>query len=179
MSAKGVGQMLWNTSTLLTGPLKIFASQVTAGLNLDKLAKSMQELTYTALGKDASGNDVVKKKEFSSEGTWKARLEKRKELETKATSLGITNDDAAKYVKKGMKEAFNETTLAKDIAEAIGRTFEQFYLPGANRSSAGVKATGDKLGQKQLETQEGTNKKLDTLIETMNSFIKKVGGGTP
>jgi len=179
MSAKGVGQMLWNTSTLLTGPLKIFASQVTAGLNLDKLAKSMQELTYTALGKDASGNDVVKKKEFSSEGTWKARLEKRKELETKATSLGLTNDDAAKYVKKGMKEAFNETTLAKDIAEAIGRTFEQFYLPGANRSSAGVKATGDKLGQKQLETQEGTNKKLDTLIETMNSFIKKVGGGTP
>ena len=179
MSAKGVGQMLWNTSTLLTGPLKIFASQVTAGLNLDKLAKSMQELTYTALGKDASGNDVVKKKEFSSEGTWKARLEKRKELETKAASLGLTNDDAAKYVKKGMKEAFNETTLAKDIAEAIGRTFEQFYLPGANRSSAGVKATGDKLGQKQLETQEGTNKKLDTLIETMNSFIKKVGGGTP
>lgn len=179
MSAKGVGQMLWNTSTLLTGPLKIFASQVTAGLNLDKLAKSMQELTYTALGKDASGNDVVKKKEFSSEGTWKARLEKRKELETKAASLGLTNDDAAKYVKKGMKEAFNETTLAKDIAEAIGRTFEQFYLPGANRSSAGVKATGDKLGQKQLETQEGTNKKLDTLIETMDSFIKKVGGGTP
>ena len=188
MSAKGVGQMLWNTSTWITGPLKIFASQVTAGLNIDKLAKSMQELTYTARGKDSSGNDVVKKKEFASEGSWQARSEKRKELQEKATRLGLTGDDAKKFVKDGMKDAFGEFRLkleenvaiavAKGMLKGLGTLFMN-YTPGANKSSAGVKATGDKLGQKQLETQEGTNKKLDTLIETMNSFIKKVGGGTP
>ena len=74
-----------------------------------------------------------------------------------------------------MREAFKETTLAKDIAEAIGKVFSE-YMPGANKASAAVKATGDKLGQKQLETQEATNKKLDDVLTALNSFLKKVGG---
>lgn len=179
-SAEGTGKMLWNVGALVAGPLKIFASQVTAGLNIDKLAKSVQELTYAARGKDASGNDAVKTKAYDLNGSYEARSKKRKELEAEAVAKGYTvnSKDYKKFIKDGMREAFEGKTLAKDIAKEIGKVFSE-YMPGANKASATVKATGDKLGQKQLETQEGTNKKLDTLIETMNSFIKKVGGGTP
>ncbi len=176
-SAEGTRKMLWNTSTWITGPLKIFASQVTAGLNLDKLAKSMQELTYTARGKDSNGNDAVKTKAYDLKGSYEARVKKRKELEAEAVAKGYTpgKPKYKKFIKDGMREAFKETTLAKDIAEAIGKVFAE-YMPGANKASAAVKATGDKLGQKQLETQEATNKKLDDVLTALNSFLKKVGG---
>lgn len=176
ISGKGAGQMLWNLSTMVTGPIKLFAEQVMAGLNLDKLSKSIKEMTFTAIGKDSVGNDAVKRGGYDSIGSLKEMLAKRRELENAALARGFEqgSSEYKKYVKEGMKEAFRETSLPKDIASAIGSTFAQF-LPGANIPSAAVKATGDKLGQKQLETQESTNKKLDTLIDTMNSFIKKTG----
>ena len=175
-TAKGAALMLWNTARMVTGPLKLFAKDVSASLNVDKLSGQIKQLSMSAIGKDAQGNDAVKRRVYEPYGGYKARQEKRKELEKEARALGKAGNDIADYVKKGMKEAFSKGSiqLGKTIGEALYKAF-----PGANIASAQTKFTGDKLQQEQLKAtqkqtaaSEETSKKIDKLISTMESFVK-------
>ena len=175
-TAKGAALMLWNTARMVTGPLKLFAKDVSASLNVDKLSGQIKQLALAAIGKDAQGNDAVKRRVYEPYGGYKARQEKRKELEKEARALGKAGNDIADYVKKGMKEAFSKGSiqLGKTIGEALYKAF-----PGANIASAQTKFTGDKLQQEQLKAtqkqtaaSEETSKKIDKLISTMESFVK-------
>ncbi len=175
-TAKGAALMLWNTARMVTGPLKLFAKDVSASLNVDKLSGQIKQLSLAARGKDAQGNDAVKRRVYEPYGGYKARQEKRKELEKEARALGKAGNEIADYVKKGMKEAFSKGSiqLGKTIGEALYKAF-----PGANIASAQTKFTGDKLQQEQLKAtqkqtaaSEETSKKIDKLISTMESFVK-------
>ena len=175
-TAKGAALMLWNTARMVTGPLKLFAKDVSASLNVDKLSGQIKQLSMSAIGKDAQGNDAVKRRVYEPYGGYKARQEKRKELEKEARALGKAGNEIADYVKKGMKEAFSKGSiqLGKTIGEALYKAF-----PGANIASAQTKFTGDKLQQEQLKAtqkqtkaSEETSKKIDKLISTMESFVK-------
>ena len=167
-------------------PSKLFMKDVSANLNVDKLAGQFKILTRQVLGKDAQGNDAIKSKRFDP-SAYKGQESARGKFENEATKLGYTKGsiDFKKYVDGRMSD-YNRR-LAKEAGREMARAFREAFGPvftGSNRGTGETKYAGEKLQQQQLKATtaqtEATKKqsdKIDELIKTMESFIKSAGGG--
>lgn len=189
-SGKGAAAFFQNSFAQGLGPLKLFAKDVSANLNVDKLAGQFKTLTRQVRGKDAQGNDAIKSKSFEPAETKKpgGRAESRAKFEQEAIDKGYTRGSADfdRYVKTRMRQS--DLRSAREIGREIGKVLTQtFATPlfiGTNKASGETKYAGEKLQQQQLKATtaqtEATKKqsdKIEKLIETMESFIKSAGGG--
>lgn len=187
-SGKGAVAFLQNSFAQGLGPLKLFAKDVSANLNVDKLAGQFKTLTRQVRGKDAQGNDAIKSTAFTPDDK-SARKQQKEYFEQIATAKGYAKGSAdyKKEVKRGMRHKDWEN--AKEIGKAIGQVVKEILSPvliGTNKASGETKYAGDKLQeqqykatQAQTKATEAQSKKIEKLIETMESFVKKTGGGTP
>ena len=187
-SGKGAVAFLQNSFAQGLGPLKLFAKDVSANLNVDKLAGQFKTLTRQVRGKDAQGNDAIKSTAFTPDDK-SARKQQKEYFEQIATAKGYAKGSAdyKNEVKRGMRHKDWEN--AKEIGKAIGQVVKEILSPvliGTNKASGETKYTGDKLQaqqykatQAQTKATEAQSKKIDELIKTMESFVKKAGGGTP
>lgn len=167
-------------------PSKLFMKDVSANLNVDKLAGQFKTLTRQVLGKDAQGNDAIKSKHFDP-AAYKEKKTAEGIFAEEATKLGYTKGsiDFKKYVDGRMSD-YNRR-LAKEAGKEMARAFREAFGPvftGSNRGTGETKYAGEKLQQQQLKATtaqtEATKKqsdKIDDLIKTMESFIKSAGGG--
>lgn len=183
-SGKGAGIFALNTLSQAFGPLKLFAKDISANLNVDKLAGQFKTLSLQARGKDAQGNDAFKSRSFNPN----EKNEAREKFEKMATDQGYTKGtaDFDNFVNKNLRRYYKEQS--QELASAIQRGFQKALggtvLSGANIPSGETKYAGEKLQQQQLKATtaqtEATKKqsdKIDDLIKTMESFIKSAGGG--
>lgn len=183
-SGKGAGIFALNTLSQAFGPLKLFAKDISANLNVDKLAGQFKTLSLQARGKDAQGNDAFKSRSFNPN----EKKEAREKFEKMATDQGYTKGtaDFDNFVNKNLRRYYKEQS--QELASAIQRGFQKALggtvLSGANIPSGETKYAGEKLQQQQLKATtaqtEATKKqsdKIDDLIKTMESFIKSAGGG--
>lgn len=187
-SGKGAAAFFQNSFAQGLGPLKLFAKDVSANLNVDKLAGQFKILTRQVLGKDAQGNDAIKSTAFKPDDK-SARKQQKEYFEQIATAKGYAKGSAEykNEVKRGMRS--QDWKNAKEIGKAIGQVVKEILSPvliGTNKASGETKYTGDKLQaqqykatQAQTKATEAQSKKIDDLIKTMESFVKKAGGGTP
>lgn len=167
-------------------PSKLFMKDVSANLNVDKLAGQFKILTRQVLGKDAQGNDAIKSKRFDP-SAYKGQESARGKFENEATKLGYTKGsiDFKKYVDGRMSD-YNRR-LAKEAGREMARAFREAFGPvftGSNRGTGETKYAGEKLQQQQLKATtaqtDATKKqsdKINELIKTMENFIKSAGGG--
>lgn len=177
------------TSNILAqtlSPSKLFMKDVSANLNVDKLAGQFKILTRQVLGKDAQGNDAIKSKHFDP-AAYKEKKTAEGVFAEEATKLGYTKGsiDFKKYVDGRMSD-YNRR-LAKEAGREMARAFREAFGPvftGSNRGTGETKYAGEKLQQQQLKATtaqtDATKKqsdKIDDLIKTMESFIKSAGGG--
>ena len=183
-SGKGAGIFALNTLSQAFGPLKLFAKDISANLNVDKLAGQFKTLSLQARGKDAQGNDAFKSRSFNPN----EKKEAREKFEKMATDQGYTKGtaDFDNFVNKNLRRYYKEQS--QELASAIQRGFQKALggtvLSGANIPSGETKYAGEKLQQQQLKATtaqtDATKKqsdKIDELIKTMESFIKSAGGG--
>ena len=183
-SGKGAGIFALNTLSQAFGPLKLFAKDISANLNVDKLAGQFKTLSLQARGKDAQGNDAFKSRSFNPN----EKKEAREKFEKMATDQGYTKGtaDFDNFVNKNLRRYYKEQS--QELASAIQRGFQKALggtvLSGANIPSGETKYAGEKLQQQQLKATtaqtEATKKqsdKINELIKTMENFIKNAGGG--
>ncbi len=183
-SGKGAGIFALNTLSQAFGPLKLFAKDISANLNVDKLAGQFKTLSLQARGKDAQGNDAFKSRSFSPN----EKNEAREKFEKMATDQGYTKGtaDFDNFVNKNLRRYYKEQS--QELASAIQKGFQKALggtvLSGANIPSGPPNIAGEKLQkeqykatQAQTKATEAQSEKLDKLITTMESFIKSAGGG--
>ena len=183
-SGKGAGIFALNTLSQAFGPLKLFAKDISANLNVDKLAGQFKTLSLQARGKDAQGNDAFKSRSFNPN----EKKEAREKFEKMATDQGYTKGtaDFDNFVNKNLRRYYKEQS--QELASAIQRGFQKALggtvLSGANIPSGAPNLAGEKLQkeqykatQAQTKATEAQSEKLDKLITTMESFIKSAGGG--
>ena len=183
-SGKGAGIFALNTLSQAFGPLKLFAKDISANLNVDKLAGQFKTLSLQARGKDAQGNDAFKSRSFNPN----EKKEAREKFEKMATDQGYTKGtaDFDNFVNKNLRRYYKEQS--QELASAIQRGFQKALggtvLSGANIPSGPPNIAGEKLQkeqykatQAQTKATEAQSEKLDKLITTMESFIKSAGGG--
>ena len=161
-------------------PSKLFMKDVSANLNVDKLAGQFKILTRQVLGKDAQGNDAIKSKHFDP-AAYKEKKTAEGIFAEEATKLGYTKGsiDFKKYVDGRMSD-YNRR-LAKEAGREMARAFREAFGPvftGSNRGTGETKYAGEKLQQQQLKATTSQNDKLDKLIDKMENFIKAAGGGS-
>ncbi len=183
-SGKGAGIFALNTLSQAFGPLKLFAKDISANLNVDKLAGQFKTLSLQARGKDAQGNDAFKSRSFNPN----EKNEAREKFEKMATDQGYTKGtaDFDNFVNKNLRRYYKEQS--QELASAIQKGFQKALggtvLSGANIPSGPPNIAGEKLQkeqykatQAQTKATEAQSEKLDKLITTMESFIKSAGGG--
>lgn len=180
--------LLRNIGAQSLGPLKLFAKDISANLNVDKLAGQFKTLALQATGRDAQGNEAIKSKEYTPK-KYKGEGEARDLLGKQAEALGYAKGSADynNYINSRM--AAYEEKLERATQKAIERAISNAYSPlraGENRGTGAPNLAGEKLQKEQLkatqaqtETTKKQSDKIDKLIETMESFVKKAGGGTP
>lgn len=180
--------MARNIAAQSLGPLKLFAKDISANLNVDKLAGQFKTLALQATGRDAQGNEAIKSKEYTPK-KYKGEGEARDLLGKQAEALGYAKGSADynNYINSRM--AAYEEKLERATQKAIERAISNAYSPlraGENRGTGAPNLAGEKLQKEQLkatqaqtETTKKQSDKIDKLIETMESFVKKAGGGTP
>ena len=179
--------MLGNWAAQSLSPSKIFAKDVSASLNVDKLAGQFKTLSLQVLGKDEHGNDAIKSKHFDP-SAYKEQESARGKFENEATKLGYSkgSDEFKKYIDGRMAD-YNRQ-LAQNAGKEMARVFRDSFgsiFSGSNRGSGAPNYAGEKLQKEQLkatQTQtEATKKqgeKIDKLIQAIESFIKPSGGGS-
>lgn len=179
--------MLGNWAAQSLSPSKIFAKDVSASLNVDKLAGQFKTLSLQVLGKDEHGNDAIKSKHFDP-SAYKEQESARGRFENEATKLGYSkgSDEFKKYIDGRMAD-YNRQ-LAQNAGKEMARVFRDSFgsiFSGSNRGSGAPNYAGEKLQKEQLkatQTQtEATKKqgeKIDKLIQAIESFIKSSGGGS-
>lgn len=183
-SLKGAGTFAINTLSQAFGPLKLFAKDISANLNVDKLAGQFKTLSLQARGKDAQGNDAFKSRSFNPN----EKNEAREKFEKMATDQGYTKGtaDFDNFVNKNLRRYYKEQS--QELASAVQKGFQKALggtvLSGANIPSGPPNIAGEKLQkeqykatQAQTKATEAQSEKLDKLITTMESFIKSAGGG--
>ena len=184
-SAKGALAFFQNSLAQGLGPLKLFAKDVSANLNVDKLAGQFKILTRQTRGKDAQGNDAFKSRSFNpNDSSLRAQQKEHFGKLAEANGYAKGSDKYNEFVKEKMRRKDWEN--AKEIGRAIGQVVKEILSPvliGTNKASGETKYTGDKLQaqqykatQAQTKATEEQSKKIDKLIETMESFVKKTGG---
>ncbi len=184
---KAIRAMLGNWAAQSLSPSKIFAKDVSASLNVDKLAGQFKTLSLQVLGKDEHGNDAIKSKHFDP-SAYKEQESARGKFENEATKLGYSkgSDEFKKYIDGRMAD-YNRQ-LAQNAGKEMARVFRDSFgsiFSGSNRGSGAPNYAGEKLQKEQLkatQTQtEATKKqgeKIEKLIQAIESFIKPSGGGS-
>ena len=179
--------MLGNWLAQSLSPSKLFAKDVSANLNIDKLSGQFKTLTLQALGKDANRNDAIKSKYFDP-SAYKKEASARGTFENEATKLGYSkgSDEFKKYVDGRMSD-YNRQ-LAKSAGKEMARAFRDSFgsvFSGSNRGSGAPNYSGEKLQKEQLkvtreqtETTKKQSDKIDELIKELKNFIKSSGGGS-
>ena len=179
--------MLGNWAAQSLSPSKIFAKDVSASLNVDKLAGQFKTLSLQVLGKDEHGNDAIKSKHFDP-SAYKEQESARGKFENEATKLGYSkgSDEFKKYIDGRMAD-YNRQ-LAQNAGKEMARVFRDSFgsiFSGSNRGSGAPNIAGEKLQKAQLKATEAQTEatkkqgeKIDKLIQTMESFIKSSGGGS-
>lgn len=184
---KAIRAMLGNWAAQSLSPSKIFAKDVSASLNVDKLAGQFKTLSLQVLGKDEHGNDAIKSKHFDP-SAYKEQESARGKFENEATKLGYSkgSDEFKKYIDGRMAD-YNRQ-LAQNAGKEMARVFRDSFgsiFSGSNRGSGAPNYAGEKLQKEQLkatQTQTDVTKKqgekIDKLIQAIESFIKSSGGGS-
>lgn len=183
-SLEGAAKMGLNTFAQTFGPLKLFAKDISANLNVDKLAGQFKILTRQTRGKDAQGNDAFKS--YSFDPTKKDTM--REHFETEAIEKGFAKGSAEfkNFVDKNMKQYYKDQAreIVAGITKGLQQAFAGTIFAGANKGSGAPNLAGEKLQKAQLtatreqtETTKKQSDKIDELIKEMKSFIKSAGGG--